>query len=189
MALKLAFDHDATAIIFGTGASQTSTGVYEGEFTYRWAINNRDLLAPLVGFTDFGDEAGLAFESWLSSKVRLDIISQNTPQECDRAIALCIDEGIAELFLVSSPWHTPRCLREALKVTERLRENACVPRIRAAASYGSMEGLVIVEPPHRADRSPSQLHLLIPRILKVKEEAPRSALEADIAALLHRYHV
>lgn len=166
MGLKVAFDHEAEFVIFSTGASERD-GKKEGEYTRDWALGAYERLAPVVGY----EMSPTSLEAYLMDATELDIVSQNTREECNRNFRLCAERGISRVILVSSPWHIQRCHTEALKVAEELRlEGIDVPEIMAVASHGSTNGVVILEPPHRGDRPRTVWHELAPRFFKVPEE-------------------
>ncbi len=72
------------------------------------------------------------------------------------------------MILVSSPWHIQRCFTEALKVAHQMRiAGDTVPELLAIASHGDVEGLVVLEPPHRGDMPKTKWHTLMRRLFKI----------------------
>lgn len=178
MGLKKARDLSAEILVFSTGASEID-GVKEGEYTYRYALDHADVLWELLGFPSRQD-----YSEWLEEVRVLDIVSQNTTEECSRNFRMCATLGITQVTLVSSPWHIERSHAEALKVAEEMRAaGETVPEIQAVASYGSTEGIVILEPPHRGDRPKTNWHILCRRLFRVPESL-MGVVEREIEQVL-----
>lgn len=177
MGIKIAFEEGAERIFFGTGASDIA-GVKEGQYTYIWALDHVDDLAELLGI----DAAELRM--YLERVSVLDLESQNTTQELQINIATAMKEGLEKMIIVSSPWHIQRCLTEALKISATMRADGhTVPDIRAAGSYGSTEGIVIIEPSHRGDMPVTTWPDTLRPLFRIKEEE-REEAERGVAAAI-----
>ncbi len=177
MGIKIALMDGAERVVFSTGASERD-GLKEGEYTYQWALKHARDLSKLLGVS----------ASYLRGYLRrvsvLDLESQNTAQECTRNFTSAVADGFETITLVSSPWHVQRCLTEALKAVETMRaEGKTIPRIKAEASYGSTEGIVILEPSHRGDQPKTNWAIILRGVFGIKEDK-RVQAESDIAAII-----
>jgi hypothetical protein len=162
MGIKIALRESASKIIFSTGASERDY-IKEGLYTFNWAAAHASDIAEAIE-----NEEDHVY-SYLHCFHELDLESQNTREECERNFRLCAEAGIEKVILVSSPWHIQRCHTEALKVAQSMRDDGeKVPRIQAEASYGSTEGVVILEPSHRGDQQKNNFAKLGVRFFKVK---------------------
>jgi hypothetical protein len=180
MGLNIALKESAELVIFSTGASE-HYGVKEGEYTWRYALDNYQSLARSLAV----DPAQL--HRYLIDRVELDLESQNTQEECERNLLLCAHRGIERICLVSSSWHIERCHAVALSVAETMRQAGhAVPEIRAVGSHGSAKDVTILEPPHRGDRPRTRWHELGKGFFRIPEER-RQAFEAEFAALVSKH--
>jgi len=167
MGIKTALDYGVDLIIFSTGASEID-GIKEGDYTRAYAFSHAEAIADTLGVPE---EAILEL---LANRSLLDLESQNTGEECGRNFRLCADQRIDRVILVSSPWHIQRCYTEGLKTAETMREaGETVPDIIAVASYGSTEGTIILEPPHRGDQPKNRFAELGVRFFRIKPEKLR----------------
>jgi hypothetical protein len=160
MGLKVAVEYDAHLVLFSTGAS-TKNGLFEAEYTHKWALHHLDDIATAIKVSS---------ETLLTvlHRSQLDTESNNTREECTRSLKLCMEYGIEQIIIVSSPWHIQRCHTEMQQIAETLRhEGVVVPEIMAVASHGSTEGVVVLEPPHRGDLPKTRFHELGGRFFKV----------------------
>lgn len=182
MGLYTALLHKASLIIFPTGASERAK-IKEGQFTQEYLYNRIPALVDLFRGTPCAvDEPTL--RSLLNAFSELDLVSQNTSEECERNLRLCIEHGIERVILVSSPWHIQRCLTEALRIAQSMRDaGESVPEIMAVASHGSTEDIVILEPPHRGDRPKTKFHLLARRFFRLGDDQ-LPAFERNLDRLL-----
>lgn len=111
----------------------------------------------------------------LDGRCHLDEVAQTTVDEIERAGQYCVEAGMRQLTLLSSPTHLPRCLRDALA----LRETPGSSLYRAGIEIGTCASdtnfadaktadVAIFEPPHRADRHGVPVHrsvrTLFPRL-------------------------
>ncbi|MEK7153210.1 MAG: hypothetical protein AAB834_04635, partial [Patescibacteria group bacterium] len=143
MGIKVALDSVAAVVIFSTGASERS-GVKEAQYTFNHAQARIEVIAQAVG------HPAARVERLLRQQVDLDLVSQNTYEECQRTFERCREWNVEQIIFVSSPWHIQRCLTEGLKVANEMRQNGHrVPEVQATASYGPVEGVVVLEPSHR----------------------------------------
>jgi hypothetical protein len=151
--------HRAEFVLFSTGASEKD-GMKEAVYTHKETLPRLFAISCLLSFPkDDLDFLRLKIESAI-----IDDESQNTREECRRNLRLCSQKGIQRVILVSSPWHIERCFAEALEAVRTMGEEGLViPEILASASYGSTEGVVISEPPHRGDRPKVPIHKAVKR--------------------------
>ncbi len=152
--LQVARKEGASFIYWGTGASEKN-GVKESQYTFDYAVAH---CMELPEFADFNTDN---IEQFFISGSFIDTESQTTLQETSNAMVMCMKEGIKRLILVSSPTHIARCLQSA----EIIRSNFLFTGLEvfAVASDTCYEGsipddVLIVEPPHRADRAEIPLH-------------------------------
>ena len=160
-ALALLRQFEAELLIMG-GASieHPESGMNLAEHLARYIERRWDELSLFEEFagwhlTNLNDRFASARDVSLSAN--------NTREEIAGALGMCAVRGINQLVLVSSPSHTPRCLRDA----DSLRlENPAWRRIDVLAASsdayyagGDADQTVIIERPHRGD-SPEELHAL-----------------------------
>jgi hypothetical protein len=147
-----ALKFDASAIMFGTGASEKD-GLREGEYTYKYILGRIGELQSLTGM------AGEEMRAWLESRHYIELDSQNTDQEIRAAVAYAKKIGAERLILVSSPTHIMRCHQAALSILSADPElHSLFSDLYVAASdvpYAgtAVDEVVIIEPPHRPDRA------------------------------------
>ena len=182
-----ALDRIADRVIIGSGL-RNSKGQIECEIT-------RDmLLARLANLPDFDalhgrDPASLA--SWLLPRLHLDDQSQTTAEEINHAACNLMAEGGGRLVIVSSPFHLPRCLKEAVLWRERNSVDPNRLMIEAVVSDASLPDInignvAILEPPHRPDRDATPLHTVAARLLTVPVSR-RAELLRELDRLLNTY--
>lgn len=178
MGLKVAFEQNADAIIFSTGASELN-GVKEGQVTRDYALEHVESIAKAI------DADTDELRRMIEDRSELDIESQNTREECERNLGLCADMGVEQVFIVSSPWHIQRCITAAQIVLEGMRVGGAVllPDLIAIPSYGSTEGVVVFEPSHRGDMPKNRLAELGGRFFTVPPHR-LPELESGIERLL-----
>jgi hypothetical protein len=167
MGIKVARDIDADLILYGTGVIGEN-GITEAEYSLTKTLQLEDSIADILHFTK---EEKTSFKEWVYTRTELDTKSQTTVEECRNNIDRCMEKGIDRLILVSSPWHIQRCLVEAFNYAEILRNDGKTPpEILGTASYGSTEGVLVLEPPHRGDRPRTRWHDLARLFFTVPEE-------------------
>ena len=183
MGIRVAREFDAELILYGTGSSERD-GVIEAQYSLNKTLELEDVLTELLHLSE---EERTSFKQWLLARAELDLKSQTTIEECRNNIDTCIEKGLERLVLVSSPWHIERCLAEALAYTEILREQGKTPpEIYGTASYGSTEGVLILEPSHRGDRPHLRWNELAKFFFKIPEEKI-IAFEKDLETLCAEY--
>lgn len=182
MGLKVAIERNADLVVFSTGASELE-GVKEGQVTRDYALENLESIARAI------DTDPNTLQRMIEENSELDIESQNTREECERNLGLCIDMGIEQVIIVSSPWHLPRCILAAQTVLEEMRaaRKMLVPELFAKPSHGDTKGTVVFEPPHRGDLPMNRFAELAARFFRVPEVTrPRFERELDQLLLNHR---
>ena len=169
----------AEVLVFGSGASRKN-GLLESEATARLLWERFDELSAFSIFKKhlpglrYPNSSG-PYRERIESALRLDTGSQNTREEIAHAGRVFLDRGVERVILVSSPTHLPRCLRDACTVFEedgelaRLRHGLCaVPSVTGYAGYTAAD-IAIFEPPHRPDRSESNISGVVARIHDIPE--------------------
>lgn len=147
----------AKLIFWGTGASQTSDGTKESEYTYKKVVG--EWLDKIAQYVKKDPEE---LKKYLEKVSVIDNKTQNTTQEIEACINLCQDRKIKKLVLVSSPEHITRCHNEALKYLDNFQVKEgkkCPIKIYALASDTHFHDatpakVTILEPPHRGDMPP-----------------------------------
>ena len=188
--VAVALEVRAEIIVLGTGASQAN-GKVEAEYIRDY------LLEHFSELTQFSLFQGVNLESirpQIEPILRTETLSQNTYQELTFAAEIFQAEEVENVFLVSSPTHLPRCLRDACTVfSQDQRLSPLARSLYASPSQSSPPGtnandVAIVEPPHRPDRSQMSLNRLVNRMLKVPSQNEQAFLE-DLQDLLARYSI
>ena len=180
---------DADVVIFGTGASkkefrlgqssEPGRTLVESEYSMEYLRQHFDSLRQFDAICDGVPEAA-SDDSWnqwrdtMLSRILLDKASQNTWGEIRAAIEVFLEREIQRVFLVSSPSHIIRCLRDA---TTLFSEDQRLMKLRtslfACPSVTCYEGttpadVVVVEPPHRPDRHVVPTHRRIQRMMTLQ---------------------
>mmetsp|Transcript_91593 Transcript_91593/g.290560 ORF Transcript_91593/g.290560 Transcript_91593/m.290560 type:complete len:280 (-) Transcript_91593:44-883(-) len=189
-AVLLAWEEQASVVLFGTGASEKD-GKKESEYTLQYLWDHWAALAefePLHRVPLDGAEA-------LMRRISIvDAQTQNTDDEVREGLRRFQDHACDHAIFVSSPTHLPRCLACACKVVEQEPELFSGP-IYASPSDTCYEGaaagdVVVVEPPHRGDRDKSldalKFHELVRRCYRVPRESKAEFLE-QLGDLLQRH--
>ncbi len=179
MGVFVALCEQADVMVFGSGASRKD-GLMESEATARLM---RERFDELAGFSIFANhlpevkdpDATCRYRKKIESILRLDTASQNTREEIAHAGRVFVDSGVERIILVSSPTHLPRCLRDACTIFEadgalsRLRHGLlAAPSVTGYAGYTAAD-VAIFEPPHRPDRSGSNVSRAVARIHDIPE--------------------
>ena len=188
--LLVAAQTDAEVIVFGTGASKkkfqlgesekTGVELTEAEYSLEYLriyfdkLSRFDVLRNQIPDLSTQERISLFADKILSRTV-LDVQSMNTVEEIENAGTIFAEHGVEEVFLVSSPSHIVRCLRDAgaiYKSDERFAGFS--PNVRAVPSTTCYEGtlaidVVVVEPPHRPDRHVVPTHRRIQRMLALQK--------------------
>lgn len=167
--------HKKAALIFwGSGASQTSDGKTESEYTFSQAIGPK--LKHLALHVK-KDSQGLF--QYLKQISYIDHKSQNTAEELDLAIKECLSRNISELILISSPTHIARCLQEACKIKFKQPDIPIKFYARASETCfadSTPADVTVIEPPHRKDKPKVPFHLAAKRLFPLLRN-PKVAFE------------
>lgn len=158
-ALSLFHRFEAELLLFGGGGM-------------RHPLNGEDLAGELASymencwnnyeeFSEFqGCHLGNLHKRFLAA-LDLSLRSSTTREEVAGALSICEKRGIDHLILVSSPSHSPRCLRDAdgLRLENPAWQHITVMAISSDVYFdgGSADKTVILEQPYRTD-SPTELH-------------------------------
>lgn len=168
--LEAAWMFQSTCIIWGTGASERN-GLKEAELIFNEAFAHVDDIAK---YMSRGQETinskDLAYFMRYKSIFEKD--SQTTPEEINNAVRIAQEHDCTIIFQISSPTHIERCYHEALKWNEEHpNQNMLFIPISSAVPYAnsSAKDVVIVEPPHRSDRSKLRLERLVKAFLKIRK--------------------
>ncbi len=152
--LQVARQEGANFIYWGTGASEKN-GIKESQYTFDYAVAH---CMELPEFADFNIDD---IDPFFISGSFIDTESQTTLQETRSAMKMCMEKGIKRLILVSSPTHIARCLQSA----EIVRYSGWFMGLEVFAVASDTcykdsipNDVLIVEPPHRADRAEVPLH-------------------------------
>lgn len=186
----VAVEHDASTIVFGTGASnktfrlgesdKTGQELLEADYSLEYLKVHFESLAKFKVLVDrypkLGTPEGLeeARESLLS-RILVDTDSQNTVEEIRNAGEAFLERDIDRVILVSSPSHVVRCLRDATAIFHsEPRFARFANEIYACPSTTCYEGtsagdVVVIEPPHRPDRHVVPTHRRIQRMLTLQK--------------------
>lgn len=179
MGVFVALCEQADVMVFGSGASRKN-GRMESEETERLLWERFDELADFSIFENYppgvkNPDAICRYRDKIKSILRLDTASQNTREEIVHAGRVFVDSGVERIILVSSPTHLPRCLRDACTIFEadgalsRLRHGLlAAPSVTGYAGHTAAD-VVIFEPPHRPDRSGSNVSRAVARIHDIPE--------------------
>lgn len=105
--------------------------------------------------------------------------SKRTVEEILHAGVIFHGASVQRMYLVSSPDHISRCIRDAWKIFSKDPELQYLCRNLFAAPSGvcfsaeGVEGVAIVEPSHLPDRPASNLNMLVQKVLDMppKEQA------------------
>lgn len=176
--IQLAYQLDADAVVFSTGASERD-GLKEAAYTRREAMKAADRIGESLNID------GAALRDWLEPRVRLDVVSQTTDEELRRNLAWgYIDRGCARFVLVTNRFHAPRVLANALRVREAI--GAPHLQVMATAPPDASPLPVIFEPPTRPDRDATDFRPALERIFRIPAERRAAAL-ADIEAAIAKH--
>lgn len=168
-------------VVFGSGASVSPCGeCVEGEYIRQELVNSFD-----TKLQHYFPDDKVSIKYWkrkIYDIARTDTTSTCTVEELQFMRTMVEIYSIEKLLLISSPTHLPRCIRDAhtifsdcptLKVLCGVPSDTCYPETTA-------NDVVIIEPPHRKDRSCVPIHKTASKILHVpaeKQEEFRSRLE------------
>lgn len=206
----VAVEHDASTIVFGTGASsktfrlgdpeQQEKELLEADYSLEYLRTHFASLAKFSvlneRFPNLQSAQGLEeARKNLLDRIVVDTDSQNTVEEIRNAGEIFLDRDVERIILVSSPSHVVRCLRDATALFHaEPKFERFVNEIYACPSTTCYEGtsagdVVVIEPPHRPDRHVVPTHRRIQRMLtlqKLNYEDLVSLIE-EFDDLLQRY--
>ncbi len=170
-AVLVALEEDAILLGFGTGASEKD-GKKEAEFIRDYLLEHFFELAQFSAFR--GIDLVKARERIKRISV-LEIRSKNTKEEAEFAIDILEEHGIEKLFMVSSPVHLPRCMRDYCVALEKKRSKILIYATPSQTYWGGpmLSDLVIIEPPHRPDDSTGDTRVKIAKMLFQPENLSR----------------
>lgn len=167
-AVQIALKEKVEMIIFGTGASQKD-GMKEGEYIIYYLLKN---FLQLREFSAFSNVNLAAAREKIARICVPETASQNTVEEVSFAGRIFAAMKIERVYQVSSPFHIPRCHKDALVAFRKdPRLNVLLSGLAAIASETGPDPAetIILEPPHRPDRPASSIY----RFLKsVQMESP-----------------
>ncbi|MGD9158230.1 MAG: hypothetical protein PVG39_07490 [Desulfobacteraceae bacterium] len=208
LGVLLAYEYDASVVVFGTGASkkeyrfggQSRGELLEAEYSCEMLKDNFNELEKFSVFSKRckdiqNEDTRKEIETRFFNSLVLDVKSTTTPQEIEEAGNVFAEHSVDRIILVSSPTHIVRCLRDAMTIYRSDKKYASFSdNVAAIPSITCYEGtspkdVTIVEPPHRPDRHVIPTHRRMERMLKLHklpyEELVKLIEEFD--DLLQRY--
>lgn len=144
--------NDLATFICGTGASRDASGQLEADALVELLFER---LPRLREFACFEDVDLLLLENLLRRAAVADTSSLNTEQECAAALGRLQLDGVHHAILVTSPTHAPRSLRDAFTAARTVGFTGSLAASPCDTSW-TEEPPVVLEPPHRPDRQPTQ---------------------------------
>lgn len=162
-AVLVTLEEDAMLLGFGTGASE-SNGKKEAEFIRDYLLEHFFELAEFTAFK--GIDLARARKR-IAKVAKTETQSQNTKEEAEFAVDILEECGVEKLFVVSSPVHLPRCLRDYCAALEKKKSKILIYATPSQTYWGGpmLSDLVIFEPPHRPDDSTGQARVKIAKML------------------------
>lgn len=109
-AVQIAWREKAELIVFGTGASEKD-GMKEAEYIIHYLLEN---FTQLREFSAFSRIHLVALREKIVRISVPETKSQNTAEEVALAGRIFAAKGVERVYQVSSPFHIPRCHRDAL---------------------------------------------------------------------------
>ena len=169
-AVLIALQQNATMLVFGTG-TVGADGVVEADAMHARFLQG---LSQLHRFELLQHYTQQQFDA-LRPLVYLERTSLNTLQEVRSVMKHCGECGVRNLFLVSSPTHLPRCLRDAAIVIQTHTKEEGIVNVFATPSDVSYAGcdptqVVVIEPPHKPGSLAPSIFLLASRMLNVDRD-------------------
>lgn len=145
------------SVSLGTGASRHEDGRFEAEVIH-------DELTRLVDEgpnysperaanrgSRFNKECFSLEASNLVMGANLDTVSQNTVEELREVVQQMKDLGLTEFVGVTSPFHGPRCMSEAIKAFEGSGIRVCIVVSESCIESATNDAATCFELPHRLD--------------------------------------
>ena len=177
---------NADLIVWGTGASERG-GLKESQYTFNLARMRADQLTRIT--QKYWRTSSLV--RYLDRVSVVDTTTQNTAQEAEAAVRLCMERGIDSLMLVSTPSHVPRCFRDAQAAKKRLRASKLRIYATAADTYypdEEMNDVVILEVPHRPDRAAPSFAAIAKRLFPFyRDQSAADALAGDLTRVIEEH--
>lgn len=186
LGVLLAYEYDASVVVFGTGASKKeyrfggkSKGeLLEAEYSCEMLKDNFNDLEKFSIFSKRcksiqNEDTRKEIKTRFFDSLILDKKSTTTPQEVEEAGNIFAENSVDRIILVSSPTHIVRCLRDAMTIYRSDKKYVSFSdNISAIPSFTCYEGtsakdVAIVEPPHRPDRHVIPTHRRMERMLKL----------------------
>jgi hypothetical protein len=128
------WEENADIIVFGTGASKKD-GKVEAAWMRDTLIERFFELPNFSAFQKISLEDLKSLKKKIEKNSRLEIRSKNTKEEIKFAGEVFIKEGVEKVFIVSSPDHVSRCIRDAYLVYSEEKEfNPLAKRLFATPS-------------------------------------------------------
>lgn len=196
----VALQQNASMLAFGTGVKVGENGVECDRMHAVFA----ERIDRLRNFEALAHYERAQFEA-LKANVFLDRVSQNTVNELREIGGECVRRRIERLFLVSSPTHVSRCLRDALVVIDeeqqraaeradastaalwrRLAQNLFATPSDVSYANAAPAQVVIFEPPHRPDSPLPSLHALAARMQRIARDR-LADFAFDLSQLLNKF--
>jgi hypothetical protein len=182
-ALQLLNTEHASLLCWGTGASERD-GVKEAQYIFDYTVKRVHALPQ------FNGKAASEVVAYLLDISHIDVESQNTSQEVEAAARACKAAQVERLILVSSPTHISRCLLEA----EKLRAVGGLRGIEVFATSSdtcyadsTVADVLIVEPPHRGDRSEVPTSEVLRRVMRrLRDKVNGESFWQELEGLLGR---
>lgn len=156
-------------VVFGSGASTSSCGLVEGEYIRQELLFCFDFDTRLWRyFPEDIDE----MDSWKSNIFDLsvaDTTSKSTIEELQNMKGLIETYDIEKLILISSPTHLPRCIRDAHTILGDCKPLKVLCGVPSDTCYAesTAKDVVIIEPPHRKDRSDVPIHKTAAKLFNI----------------------
>ena len=169
-------------VVFSTGASHKD-GMPEAAYTYRSMMDRIGSLADLMSKQFKTRISPEELRKWISNRMFLDAVSQNTAEETRTNLELAIENGCTEVVGVTNAFHGPRCLAGLTRARAESGKNILVSVVTA---HDLDTQTVILEPPHRGDRPRTRWHELAKAFFTVPE-GRREDFEGDLTKLFERY--
>ncbi|GEM_PF-2490159 len=182
--IEEALKNRARFVIWGSGATQTKDGVLESEHTLLEALNSQlNQLSKSISYSPSTVSKYLMKASLTLKKER------NTAEEISAALEICRVKKIKNLILISSPTHIARCLQESCKQKEinEYKDIFVYARSSDICYLNSTAAdVLIVEPPHRQDRTKLPLHSILRETMTHLLDVKKEEFQADFLSLLHK---
>jgi len=163
-ALEFAILHDASFVLWATGASEQD-GLKESVYTFETA---KKYAAEILGYlqrrsvvdSDFSVEMLLEF---MERTALFDSLSQNTVEEVANAAEVAKIHDCAVVIQVSSGTHIQRCYATAVAWMVKNPGKVRFVPVHADTCFpdSSPADVVVLEPPHRGDNLPLGLQRLV----------------------------